>query len=143
MQKPVLEYVRHGNEKPLLESVLIMSYEGISYDDTPYVCCGTTYSLGDVRVYHNCRAQYEDRYERDFKTYFVLKEACPRCSERSRKKRLRKVQATGGFTLWKYGQRIVSIAHNCCQRKFEIGQEVIANGRNYSQQNTKKKNITI
>lgn len=137
MQKPILEYVRYDRKNPLLESVLIMSYEGISYDNTPYVCCGTTFSLGDVKVYHNCRVQYEDGFEKKWGKFFIINEDCSRCAERSRMKKMRKVRVMGGYTLWKYGQRIVAIAHDCCKRKFEVGQEVTLNGRIYAPQGTK------
>ena len=137
MQKPVLEYVRYDKKNPLLESVLIMSYKGISYDNTPYVCCGTTYSLGDVKVYHDCQVQYEDGVTKKYGKFFVINESCPRCTERSRMKKVRKVRAMIGYTLWKYGQRIVAIAHDCCRRKFKVGQEVTLNGRIYAPRGTK------
>ena len=129
--EPLMEYVRESwkEDSGILASVLVLSHERVSYDNTPYVCaeCGETYSLGDVKVYHNCRVQYEDGHEQWYRKFYVHTEGCPRCAERSRMKKPRIVRALAGYTLWKYGQRIVAVSHSF--RKFAVGQAVAANGK--------------
>ena len=86
----VIEERLLGNKvsgKTEMVRVEILSHARVTTESLALVCTnsqcasyGETYRR-QVRVYHNCRVRYPDGAERDWETFHLIQESCPKCSD--------------------------------------------------------------